>query len=340
MIAPTSGSSRASSSACEISTIVCGRNALRTSGRSIVIFAIPSPAGLVADVLELGRRLSTWRPITLVGRCRSTPGCRAPRRAPRPGRARGARGRADLRASCSSARRGSTPRPAAGSRSRCRPGLDFAVALHACLLARRGVPVDPRLGERRAGRAAGVRGRRRRRAAADAAAPRRRVAPRDDDTALVVHTSGTTAAPRPVELTLRQRPGQRARLGRGARPRPRRALAVPAAALARRRADGPAALARSTARRAVLDARRARRAHDDVTVVSLVPTQLAAAARRRRAPGARLRVVLLGGAAATPDAARARRARPAGPSRADLRAHPGLLAGRRSTAAPLSCTGA
>ena len=43
MIAPTAGSSRASSSACEISTIVCGRKALRTSGRLIVIFAIPSP---------------------------------------------------------------------------------------------------------------------------------------------------------------------------------------------------------------------------------------------------------------------------------------------------------
>ena len=42
-ITPTPASSRASSSASEISTIVCGRNALRTSGRAIVIFAIPSP---------------------------------------------------------------------------------------------------------------------------------------------------------------------------------------------------------------------------------------------------------------------------------------------------------
>ncbi len=40
---PTEVSSRARSSACEISMIVCGRKALRTSGRSIVIFAIPSP---------------------------------------------------------------------------------------------------------------------------------------------------------------------------------------------------------------------------------------------------------------------------------------------------------
>jgi hypothetical protein len=35
-------SSRARSSASEISISVSGRNALRTSGRSIVIFAMPS----------------------------------------------------------------------------------------------------------------------------------------------------------------------------------------------------------------------------------------------------------------------------------------------------------
>jgi hypothetical protein len=37
------GSSRACSIAREISMIVWGRKALRTSGRSMVIFAIPSP---------------------------------------------------------------------------------------------------------------------------------------------------------------------------------------------------------------------------------------------------------------------------------------------------------
>jgi hypothetical protein len=42
-ITPTDVSSRARSSASEISTIVLGRNALRTSGRSIVILAMPSP---------------------------------------------------------------------------------------------------------------------------------------------------------------------------------------------------------------------------------------------------------------------------------------------------------
>jgi hypothetical protein len=38
---PTSGSSRARSIASAISMSVWGRNALRTSGRAIVIFAMP-----------------------------------------------------------------------------------------------------------------------------------------------------------------------------------------------------------------------------------------------------------------------------------------------------------
>ena len=41
-ITPIAVSSRASSSAAEISMTVRGRNALRTSGRAIVIFAMPS----------------------------------------------------------------------------------------------------------------------------------------------------------------------------------------------------------------------------------------------------------------------------------------------------------
>jgi hypothetical protein len=38
---PTSASSRASLNAADISNSVCGRKALRTSGRLMVIFAIP-----------------------------------------------------------------------------------------------------------------------------------------------------------------------------------------------------------------------------------------------------------------------------------------------------------
>jgi hypothetical protein len=43
MITPTPVSSRACSKASESSMMVCGRNALRTSGRAIVSFAMPSP---------------------------------------------------------------------------------------------------------------------------------------------------------------------------------------------------------------------------------------------------------------------------------------------------------
>jgi hypothetical protein len=42
MITPISGSSRASSNASRSSNSVRGRNALRTSGRQIVILAMPS----------------------------------------------------------------------------------------------------------------------------------------------------------------------------------------------------------------------------------------------------------------------------------------------------------
>ena len=42
MITPIPGSSRAIARASEISIRVCGRNALRTSGRQIVTLAMPS----------------------------------------------------------------------------------------------------------------------------------------------------------------------------------------------------------------------------------------------------------------------------------------------------------
>ena len=60
-ITPTEVSSRARSSASEISISVWGRNALRTSGLSIVILAIPS-ASLVADVLVARRRPASRPP--------------------------------------------------------------------------------------------------------------------------------------------------------------------------------------------------------------------------------------------------------------------------------------
>jgi o-succinylbenzoate---CoA ligase len=80
-------------------------------------------------------------------------------------------------------------------------GVDFAVALHACLLLRAAVlPVDLRLaGEEQAARAG------RAQHVVDqplASDDRERGSePRDEDVVLAVHTSGTTSAPKLVELT-------------------------------------------------------------------------------------------------------------------------------------------
>ena len=179
------------------------------------------------------------------------------------------------------------------------PGLGFAVALHACLLARAAaVPVDPRLGE--AEQEALL-------AAADLVVdgplPRRGaagpVAPRDGDTALVVHTSGTTAAPRPVELSFGniQANALGSAVALGLDPDERWLCPLPLSHV-----GGLMVLLRSAiyGTRAVLDGAE-RATAGDITVVSLVPTQLRRLLDADARPGARLRVVLLGGAAATPD---------------------------------------
>jgi o-succinylbenzoate---CoA ligase len=179
------------------------------------------------------------------------------------------------------------------------PGLGFAVALHACLLARAAaMPVDPRLGE--AEQAALI-------ASADlvldgplpsrgAAQP---VPPRDGDTALVVHTSGTTAAPRPVELSFGnvQANALGSAVALGLDPDERWLCPLPLSHV-----GGLMVLLRSAiyGTRAVLGGA-GRATADDITVVSLVPTQLRRLLDTGARPGARLRVVLLGGAAATPD---------------------------------------
>jgi o-succinylbenzoate---CoA ligase len=179
------------------------------------------------------------------------------------------------------------------------PGLGFAVALHACLLARAAaMPVDPRLGE--AEQAALI-------ASADlvldgplpsrgAAQP---VPPRDGDTALVVHTSGTTAAPRPVELSFGnvQANALGSAVALGLDPDERWLCPLPLSHV-----GGLMVLLRSAiygTRAVVGGAERA--TADDITVVSLVPTQLRRLLDTGARPVARLRVVLLGGAAATPD---------------------------------------
>jgi o-succinylbenzoate---CoA ligase len=179
------------------------------------------------------------------------------------------------------------------------PGLELAVALHACLVARAAaMPVYPRLGE--AEQAALI-------ASADlvldgplptcgAAQP---VPPRDGDTALLVHTSGTTAAPRPVELSFGnvQANALGSAVALGLDPDERWLCPLPLSHV-----GGLMVLLRSAiyGTRAVLD-RAVRATADDITVVSLVPTHLRRLLDSDARPGARLRVVLLGGAAATPD---------------------------------------
>jgi O-succinylbenzoic acid--CoA ligase len=176
------------------------------------------------------------------------------------------------------------------------PGLDFAVALHACLLAgAEAMPVDPRLGEREralqvAGASVVIDGPLGEAGPDTAGAP---VSP--GDVALVVHTSGTTGAPRPVALTygniLANALGCAVALGHD---RSERWLCP----LPLSHVGGLMVLLRSVIAGTTAVLGPADR--DDVTIASLVPTQLARLLAAGVAPGPRLRVVMLGGAPADP----------------------------------------
>jgi o-succinylbenzoate---CoA ligase len=153
-------------------------------------------------------------------------------------------------------------------------GLDFVVTLHACLL--RGaaaMPIDLRLSDRERAtmmRSAGT--------------------SVEHDVALVVHTSGTTGAPRPVELSygnvLAQALGSAAALGLD--PDERWLCPLPLSHV-----GGLMVLLRSViyATTAIVGPPD----RDDVTLASMVPTQLARLVDSP--PPASLRAVLLGGAA-------------------------------------------
>jgi O-succinylbenzoic acid--CoA ligase len=174
------------------------------------------------------------------------------------------------------------------------PGLDFVVALHACLLAGAcAVPVDLREPEWRLAGAGQViasvqGGGVRRPPAATPAGP-----PSADDAALVVHTSGTTGSPRPVELTfgnvLASALGCAAALGVS---RTERWLCP----LPLSHVGGLMVLLRSVIYGTTAVLGPADR--EDVTVASLVPTQLSRLIGRSPPPS--LRVVMLGGAPAEP----------------------------------------
>jgi O-succinylbenzoic acid--CoA ligase len=150
------------------------------------------------------------------------------------------------------------------------PGLDFVVRLHACLLAgARAVPIDPRLGDDERARLGD--------------------APGD----LVVHTSGTTGTPRPVGLTKADIEGNArgTAVALGLGDDERWLCPLPLSHV-----GGLMVLLRSVvhATTAVLGPADT----DDISLASLVPTQLA----RLLESGARppSRAVLLGGAAADP----------------------------------------
>jgi o-succinylbenzoate---CoA ligase len=159
------------------------------------------------------------------------------------------------------------------------PTLDFVVGLWSCLTAgAAAMPVDPRLGPRD-------------RAAVLAAAAE----PAGHDAALVVHTSGTTGLPRPVELTygnvLANALGCAVALGHR---RDERWLCP----LPLSHVGGLMVLLRSAiyGTTAVLGPPE----RDDVTIASMVPTQLQRLIEAGSKPGPDLRLVMLGGAATDP----------------------------------------
>jgi O-succinylbenzoic acid--CoA ligase len=175
-------------------------------------------------------------------------------------------------------------------------GVDFVVAFWACLLAGSvPVPVDPRLGAReRAAIEASVRvlvdaplANARKSAAIASASP--------EDPLMIVHTSGTTGTPRPVELTygnvLANALGCAVALGHDKHERWLCPLPLS-------HVGGLMVLLRSAiyGTTAVLGPPD----RDDVTIASMVPTQLQRLVEAGAQPGPDLRLVMLGGAAADP----------------------------------------
>src|SRR4051812_1147611 len=173
-----------------------------------------------------------------------------------------------------------------------RPGVDFVVAFHACLLARAAaVPLDDRLGaQERAGRM--------RTASAVAAG--------GDEVVMVVHTSGTTSEPKPVAITTRNvwANAVRSALALGLHPRERWLCPMPLThvgglmVLLRSVIYGTTVVLMPPPFDAAAVAERLNRG--DATIASLVPTMLARALDAGLRDPKRLRCLLLGGGPADP----------------------------------------
>jgi o-succinylbenzoate---CoA ligase len=188
------------------------------------------------------------------------------------------------------------------------PGRAFVVAVHACLLLRApAMPVDLRLAEReRKEQMRGVEVLVGNPLAEDGGAPFSLAEPGERDPAFVVHTSGTTRTPRPVELTFGNLAAHVRAAGRvlGADPDERWLCPMPLSHV-----GGLMVLVRSTAAAGAVvlepppfDADRVARALRDegITLASLVPTMLARVLDAGGRPGPRLRRVLLGGGPVPP----------------------------------------
>ncbi len=186
------------------------------------------------------------------------------------------------------------------------PGRDFVVALHACLLLRApAMPIDPRLGERERKQLTGaVEVLVNTPLPEDGGAPFSVREPDEGEIALVVHTSGTTRAPRAVELTFGNLAAHIRASGAvlGAERDERWLCPMPLSHVGGLMILVRAAAAAGTVVLEPFDADRTARQlrEGDITLASLVPTMLARILDAGGRPGPRLRRVLLGGGPVPP----------------------------------------
>src|SRR4051794_28368505 len=185
-------------------------------------------------------------------------------------------------------------------------GRAFVVAFHACLLLRTpAMPVDPRLGERERKdllRAAEFLVNTP--LAEDGGAPFNIGEPREDEVALIVHTSGTTRAPRAVALTFGNVAAHIRAAGAvlGTDADERWLCPMPLSHVGGLMILARSAAAASTVVLEPFDAERTARrlAEGDITLASLVPTMLARILDAGGRPGPRLRRIMLGGGPVAP----------------------------------------